>query len=423
MKVLHLWTSDSGKLGGGGAVSMHRLHMGLRSAGVDSQILCENKTTDSPYVQVLEHWSRWETAGTYLKKFTSRLGLNDIHRVSSFKIKQHQAYIDTEILHFHGTHSGFINYLALPYLTQNKPAVFTLCDMWAFTGHCAFSYDCDRWKTGCGHCPYPESNPYIRRDGTRIEWKLKEWIYNRSNITFVTKSKWLTEVAQQSILNRHPIYEIPNGIDTEIYQPLDREQCRAQLGIPQDKNVLMFAAVRLDHFQKGGDLLLKALQTLPASLKAETVLVIIGHGGEAIAQTVGMPTLNLGYVSDDRQKAVCYSAADLFLFPTRAETFGNVALESMACGTPVVSFKVGGVPDLVQHGITGYLATPEDAQDFSKGIAQLLAEQSPSDMSQQCRAIASQEYSIELCAQRHLRLYNHILTNSSERLANEFAAK
>ncbi|MES1021712.1 glycosyltransferase family 4 protein [Gloeocapsa sp. BRSZ] len=412
MKVLHLWRSDSGTRGGGGAVSMHRLHLGLKAAGVDSQILCESKTTESSDVQVLERWSGLETLGKCLKQLTSRLGLNDIHRISSFKIKQHPAYIDADILHFHGTHSGFINYLALPYLTARKPAVFTLCDMWTFTGHCAFSYDCNRWQIGCGNCPYPDLNPSIRRDNTRLEWKLKEWTYNHSNITFVTKSTWLTQIAQQSLLSRHPIHEIPNGIDTDIYQPLDRAQCRTQLGIPQDKNVLMFAAVQLNHFQKGGDLLLKALQRLPASIKAETVLVIFGHSGEAIAQTIGMPTLNLGYISDERHKAVCYSAADLFLFPTRAETFGNVALESMACGTPVVSFKVGGVPDLVRHGITGYLATPEDAQDFSHGIAQLLAHSS-NDMSQQCREIALHEYSIESCTQRHIKLYNQILENGA----------
>ena len=177
----------------------------------------------------------------------------------------------------------------------------------------------------------------------------------------------------------------------------------------------MFAAVQLNDFRKGGDLLLKALQSLPKSLKTETVLLLIGKAGEMaemITETTGMQVFNLGYISDDRCKAICYSAADLFLFPTRAEAFGNVALESIACGTPVVSFKIGGVPDQVRPGITGYLATPEDTEDFCKGIIQLLEDESLRNyMSQQCRAIALQEFRLEICAQRHIELYSKLLKN------------
>ncbi len=412
MKVLQLWKSDSAQYGGGGAVSMYRLHSGLRTSGIDSNILCDRKTIDSPYVHVLKPTPRLTIADKVIKQFTSRLGLNDIHRLSSFKIKQNQAYIDADILHFHGIHGGFINYLALPSLTANKPTVFSLCDMWAMTGHCGFSYDCDRWKTGCGKCPYPDTNPAIKRDATSLEWKLKDWIYDRSNLNIISKSTWLTALAQQSLLNRFPIHQIANGIDTTIYQPLDREQCRLELELPLDKKVLMFAAVELNDFRKGGDLLLKALQNIPASLKAETVILTFGKAGEEIAKDVEMPTFNLGYISDEQSKAIAYSAADLFLFPTRAETFGNVALESIACGTPVVSFKVGGVSDHVRHDITGYLAVPEDYQDFSNGIVQLLEDSNAcTSMRQQCRQVAVQEYSLELCVQKHVELYSRLLQN------------
>jgi glycosyltransferase involved in cell wall biosynthesis len=282
--------------------------------------------------------------------------------------------------------------------------------MWALTGHCGFSFDCDRWKIGCGKCPYPNAAPSIKRDGTRIEWQLKNWVYSRSNLSIVSKSKWLTEMAKQSMLSRYPIYEIPNGIDTEMYQPLNREKCRIELGLPLNKKVLMFAAVRLDDYRKGGDLLLKALQSLPESLKAETVLLVIGKEGKAIAETIDIPVYDLGYLSDEDRKASCYSGADLFLFPTRAETFGNVALESIACGTPVVSFKVGGVPDQVRPGITGYLAESENVNDFCEGIIQLLEDKSLHNfMSQQCRVIALQEYSLELCVQRHVHLYQTLV--------------
>ena len=389
---------------------MYRLHCGLREAGIDSKILCQRKSTESPHVQVLQRSPGVEILEKSLKQITSRFGLNDIHRFSSFKLKEHEACVDADIIHLHGVHGGFINYLALPALTESKPTVFTLCDMWAFTGHCAFSYDCDRWRIGCGKCPYPDIDPPIKRDATSLEWKLKDWVYNRSDLTIVSKSKWLTKLAQQSMLSRYPIYQIPNGIDTEIYHPFDLEQSRLELGIPLGKNVLMFAALELNHYRKGGDLLLEALQSLPQSLKAETVLLLLGKAGETIAESTGMQVLNLGYISDDHRKALCYSTADLFLFPTRAETFGNVALESIACGTPVVSFKVGGVPDPVRPGITGYLAEPENAKDFCEGIIQLLEDKSLRNyMSQQCREIALQEYSLDLCATEHIKLYRQLL--------------
>ncbi|HEY9710226.1 MAG TPA: glycosyltransferase, partial [Oculatellaceae cyanobacterium] len=310
----------------------------------------------------------------------------------------------------HNLHKDYFNYLALPSLTESKPAVFTLHDMWSFTGHCAYSYDCDRWKIGCGKCPYLDIYPAIQRDNTRLEWKLKNWVYRRSNLTIVAPSRWLIEQAKQSMLNRFPIHYIPYGIDTEAYQPLDPELCRSLLGISGGKRVLMFGADSLKNSRKGGELLLKSLQSLPESLKAETVLLTLGNGGEGISEAVGMATLNLGYLSSDRLKAIAYCAADLFIFPTLADNLPLVLQESMACGTPMVSFKIGGVPDLVRPGITGYLASPEDVQDFSNGIMQLLEDRNLRDrMGQNCRAIALEEYPLELQAQRYIELYQQAL--------------
>lgn len=410
MKVIHLGRSDSSTWGGGGAVSMCRLHESLSQFGIDSQILCQIKTTNSPLIQVLQ-WPKGEILDKILKRLTSRLGLNDIHRISSFKIKQHEAYVSTDIIHFHSMHSGFLSYLALPTLTINKPAVFTLKDMWALTGHCGYSFDCTRWKIGCGKCPYPEAHPAIKRDATRLEWKLKDWVYSQSNLTIVCPSEWMAEQAKQSsLINRFSIHSIPHGINTKIFQPLDSEQCRLQMGIPLKKKVLLFSAVKLSDHRKGGDLLIKALSSLPESLKAETVLLVFGNDGQVLSEAVGISAHDLGYLSDDSSKAIAYSAADLFLFPTRDEVFGNVSIESQACGTPVVSFRVGGVPEHVRPGITGYLAEPDNAKDFGNGIIQLLENESlRNQMSQQCRAIALEEYNLRLYAQRHIDLYKSLL--------------
>lgn len=404
MNVLHINQSD---ISGGAAIAGYRLHQGLLAQGIDSRLLVGQVETSSDHVAFLQ---RNEWIEKRLWSLTWRLGLNYLNHVNSFDIPKHNFYKNADILNFHNLHNDYFNYLAIPTLTENKPAIFTIHDMWSFTGHCAYSYDCERWKTGCGQCPYPNVYPSIERDNTYLEWRLKNWIYSKADLTIVTLSHWLTKQVKESMLNRFPIHYIPNGIDTQAYQPLDSQHCRFLLGIPTDKKVLMFAAESLTFTRKGGDLLLKALQNLPSSFKDEIVLLTLGRGGERISETVGMATVNLGYVSSDRLKSVAYSAADLFLFPTRADNLPLVLQESMACGTPMVSFKIGGVPDLVRADVTGYLATPEDADDFCHGIVQLLKDDRlRNSMSQNCRAIALTKYPIELQAQRYIELYEQVL--------------
>ena len=244
----------------------------------------------------------------------------------------------------------------------------------------------------------------------KLNGKLKNWVYHRSDLTIVTPSKWLKEQAKQSMLHHLSINHIPHGLDIEAYKPLDMKQCRSILGIPAKKKVLMFGAAKITDTHKGGDLLQKALFCLPSSLKSEIVVLILGEGAEVIINSIDIQTINLGYVSSDRLKSITYSAADLFIFPTRADIFGLVLQESMACGTPMVSFNVGGVPDLVRHNTTGYLAQPEDYQDFSQGIVKLLEDdQLRETLSKNCREIAVKEYAIELQATRYIELYNQIL--------------
>ena len=404
MKILHINQSD---ISGGAAIAGYRLHQGLLAQEIDSKMLVENVKTDSDRIATVPRKTRIENQ---LYRFTRYSGLNDINLFSSFDIPNYKFYQDADILNFHNLHTGYFNYLAISKLTKTKPAIFTLHDMWSFTGHCAYSYDCDRWKIGCGRCPYPDIYPAIRRDSTSIEWKLKNWIYSKSNLTIITLSHWLTEQAKASMLSRFPIHHIPNGIDTDAYQPLDRHLCKAVLGIPQNKKVLLFGADSLKDKRKGGDLLFNALQQLPQSLKAEVLLLTFGNGSEAITAKLGIPTIGLGYISSDRLKSMAYSAADLFIFPTRADNLTLVLQESMACGTPMVSFDIGGVPDLVRPMVTGYLAKPEDAKDFCNGIVELLEnEQLQQTMSVNCRTIALTEYSLELQAERYIKLYKEIL--------------
>lgn len=405
MKILHLNVSD---ILGGASIAGYRLHEGLLAQGLTSNLLIGFPKTNSNHVATVPRISWTEKRLLFL---SYRLGLNYTHITSSFDIPKHPFYQAADILNFHVLHGGYFNYLAISQLTKHKPAIYTLHDMWSFTGHCAYSYDCDRWKTGCGRCPYPETYPTIQRDNTHWEWKLKDWVYSHSNLTIVAPSQWLTEQAKQSMLNRFAIHHIPYGIDTEAYQPLDTEKCRSILGIPPGKHVLMVGAENLNDSRKGGDLLLKALQALPDSLKTSCLLLVLGNGGELLSETVGISSLNLGFVGSDRMKAIAYSAADLFIFPTREDNLPLVLQESMACGTPMVSFKIGGVPDLVRPGLTGYLASPENTTDFCNGIIQLLEDKTLREqLSQHCREIALTEYPLSLQAKSYVELYQQVLS-------------
>jgi glycosyltransferase involved in cell wall biosynthesis len=404
MNVLHINQSD---IDGGAAIAGYRLHQGLLEKGIDSKLLAGTIKVDSDRIAAVPRKPRIEKL---LNRFTRYSGLNYVNLFSSFDIPNHQFYQDADILNFHNLHAAYFNYLAISKLTRTKPAIFTLHDMWSFTGHCSYSYDCDRWKIGCGKCPYPQTYPAIKLDNTHLEWKLKDWVYSKSNLVIVTPSNWLTEQAKASMLNRFPIHHIPYGIDTNTYQPLDRELCKKVLGIPKNKRVLLFGADSLKNQRKGGDLLLKALQQLPQSLKSETILLTFGNGSESITSKLGMQTINLGYVSSDRLKSMAFSAVDLFIFPTRADNLPLVLQESMACGTPMVSFEVGGVPDLVRHNITGYLAQSENVEDFCNGIVTLLEdEQLRQKMSKNCRVIVLKEYILNLQAERYMQLYEQVL--------------
>jgi len=409
MKVANLtYYGPEGKTGG--AISTRRLHFGLRKAGIDSKILNHQRADESFYFEVFKPGRLERAIDSRLNKFIfSSFGLNGVGGVGSLRIKKHKTFLDADIVNIHRMYD-FFSYLALPWMTENKPTVLTLHDMWVFTGHCYQSLDCDRWKTGCGNCPYLNVHPVVRRDNTRLEWKLKKWVYSRSRLTLVTLSRWQTDTVKQSMLGRFSIYQIPHGIDMEVHKPLDKRQCKSLLGIPHDKKVLAFVAQNFSNFVKGGDLLLKALRKLPKTIKKDTILLLLGDGGSKYSDSVDIQTINFGYVKNDHLKAICYSAADLFLNPTRAETFGLTILESIACGTPVVAFNICGVPDIVRPGITGYLADPEDIEDYCNGIVELLDDESQhAFMSQQCRNIAINEYSIELMVQRYIKLYQQLM--------------
>ncbi|MGB5675661.1 MAG: glycosyltransferase, partial [Gemmatimonadota bacterium] len=275
MRVLHIH-KGVGHAGGGAGISMQRLHRTLLRLGVDSKILVLQDEGAGPDVSRLP---RIETLSleSRLRSITSRLGLNDVHRLGSFQLGRHTFFQNADLVHFHGMHSGTFSYLGLPKVASSRPCLLSLHDTWAFTGHCAYSYDCDRWKTGCGDCPSPEEPPAIARDGTRLEWRMKSRAFLKSGIRLISKSTWTTRMARVSALRHLPLTEIPYGVDTGVYRPRVRARSRELLGLPQDWFVLLVSARDLSKRRHGIDLLVGALKGLTPDLSARCILLVMGR--------------------------------------------------------------------------------------------------------------------------------------------------
>ncbi len=410
---------------GGAAVAGFRLHRSLLAAGIDSTLLVGAKASTDPDVVALAHP---RLVRRPLRKIGHEVGLNGLEGVGAYQLTRSELARRADVIHAHALQGGWFSYPALARLSRRAATVLTLHDMWPFTGHCSFSFGCDRWRTGCGRCPHPEVFPEIKRDATAVEWRLKDSVWARSRLTVVSPSRWLAELARQSTLGRFEVRVIPHGIDTVEFAPRPRVACRAALGIPEESIALLFTAASLASpsvaplgspgggdaaDRKGVDLLLAALRAVPPELRPRCSLVLMGGEGQAMAAVLGEQgyrVIEVGYVLSDPLKSFVYSAADLFVFPSRADNAPLVVLESLACGTPVASFDVGGLAELVRPGRTGSLAPPGDATALAGEIVALAQDPSRlSGMRPHCRALVEAEHPAALAAARHVELYEELV--------------
>lgn len=337
-------------------------------------------------------------------------GLGDIGIMNARALARQDWFGRADIVNFHNLHGGYINYLAMPKLTRERPAVITLHDMWTFTGHCVYSFDCERWMSGCGRCPYPETYQAIKRDGSAISHRLKRHAFHAANVEFIGVSAWMTKLARQSLLAPIPVHHVPNGIDTRIYWPEDKEQARRILGLPFDRPVAIYLAHNISDPRKGFDLLQDALERLSPDVRAKLFLAVVGSVGNDPDLGLAVDHSYLGYVAEPERKRLIFSAADICLFPTRSDNLPVVLQESLACGTPMVAFDVGGVAELVREGETGLLAPHEDSDAFARCIETLLAKPDLSAaMAAECRNVAEREFSLERQAAGYSAIFERML--------------
>lgn len=286
---------------------------------------------------------------------------------------------------------------------SHAPTAWTFHDMWAFTGRCIYSYDCDKFITGCDdRCPTAGEYPVIPVQQIAPEWLVRrELLQRHPKLVAITPSRWLSAQATRGMWQHHRVETIPYGLPLETFVPQQRQIARAALGLADDGIVLLSAAQDINERRKGGQLLLSALE----SLRIPVTVLTMGNGSFEPGNA-NVRVRHLGYINDDVKKVQAYSAADAFVHPALVDNLPNVVLEALACGTPVVGFPIGGVPDMVRPGETGWLAQEVSAEGLACVLTQALQEIGRgNDMRASCRQVAEREYHLELQAERYLQLF------------------
>jgi glycosyltransferase involved in cell wall biosynthesis len=412
MKVVLINTSD---IEGGAARAAYRLHEGLQGIGVSSQMLVKNKKSGEPNVI----WSQKGIANKFDKIIStisnSPLRLYPERNRGIFSpqwlpdsLAAKVAKIQPDIINLHWVCGGYMQIESLPKF--NKPLVWTLHDMWPFTGGCHYSEECDRYTKSCGSCPQLHSSK--DSDLSRWVWQRKAQAWKNLNLTLVTPSHWLAECAKSSsLLQEYPVNVIANGLDPEVYKPLNRRLVRESLNLPQNKQLVLFGAMQgTDDRWKGFPLLVPALQSLSKSGWQDKIeLLVFGSSQPENPIDVGFKTHYLGRL-EDQNLAKVYAAADVMVVPSRYEAFGQTASEALACGTPVVAFDVTGLKDIVDRQQNGYLAKPYETEDLARGIAWVLED--PDRHQKLCRSArlkVEEKFTLQVQARAYKNLYEEIL--------------
>jgi glycosyltransferase involved in cell wall biosynthesis len=279
---------------------------------------------------------------------------------------------EADIIYIHWALNGFLNFSSFRKIFRlNKPVIIFLHDMWAVTGGCHHSFNCEKYKTtGCNNCPMFFNDK--EHDLSAAEFKKKLKLYSSfDNICFVSPSKWLYDCAKASLLTRNkPVYYIPNILDDMLFKPMDKRKAKQILNIDPDETVISFGAISISSPYKGWLYLQKAMEILKQdeNLKNVTALIFGSEYSQEIADTIPFKTKFMGYLKDEYSTLLIYNAADVFVAPSLAEAFGYVVMEALSCGTPVVGFNVGGIPDMISHKENGYLANYKDAEDLAAGV-------------------------------------------------------
>lgn len=419
MRVTLLNTNDSG----GAGVASRRLLAALRTQGTEAHLLLHEATRSYPGVVPLA-FTPGERRLALVRFVLERAAFLPYERDASVRwafsparvgadLSRHPLIRQAEVLHLHWVNFGFLSIHGIGKLLRlGKPVVWTLHDMWPFTGGCHYSRGCERFKSHCGQCPFLR-NPGERDLSFRRFTKKRE-AYRAAPLTVVACSEWLAGQARQSALFEGvDVLSIPNPIDTTSWKPTDRPAARQRLGLPLDKPLLLFGAAKLSDPRKGFDPLVEAVQRIKTGWPAEMPepeLVVFGKTDPTALARVPLRVHELGVLSSDEKLVAAYNAADALAVPSLEDNLPNTVMESLACGTPVVAFATGGIPEMIQHRQTGWLAPPGDVAGLAEGLRWIFSEKQPEALRDAARVFAVENYAEAVMADRYSELYERLLT-------------
>lgn len=393
---------------GGMSIAANRIHLGLRSIGINSKMLSmranpsNDNRSDNIFVVRQPEGEKWDP--NY-----NMFPANNIKFDSSTKGIDIGKYIDAfdpQIVQIHWVSDNFVSIEDIGKITGRK-VIWRLAECLAFTGGCYFVRDCERYKVGCGRCPRLRSS--LENDLSRSTWLRKQAAFNNIDLTIVVPTTAMRKLVENSPLMRdRKIAVIPNGLDLRMFYPEDKAAAREELGIPPDKKVIIFGAANVKDRRKGGHLLEQAMSKLMADHKDEYHMVVFGGGSDNM--DFDIPTTGLGFIRDKNRQRTAYSAADVMIVPSLEEPFGQTVTEAMACGAPVVTFRNTGPEDMVDHKETGWLSDYADPDDLAAGIEWVLEDGGRlKTLSENARAKVETTYDIKIIADQYKKLYEELL--------------
>ena len=416
MRVLIVNTSERT---GGAAVAASRLMEALNNNGVKAKMLVRDKETDRltvaavPGQKAMQGRFLWERLVVWLRLHMRREHLFEVDIANcGADITQLREFQEADVIHLHWVNQGMLSLKGIrKILDSGKPVVWTMHDIWPATAVCHVTLDCRHFEQQCGHCRLLPGGGGAGDLSAQV-WLKKQRMLAGRQITFVACSQWLAGEAKKSgLLQGQRVESIPNPIDTHIYMSKDQQQARQRVGLPAEGRIILFASQRVTNPGKGMQYLLEACRLLaeqhPEQKEQITVAILGGHAEDIVGQ-LPFRTCPLGYVNDEQRIVDVYNAADVFVLPSLSENLPNTIMEAMACGVPSVGFRVGGIPEEIDHQQNGYVADYRSSEDLARGIWWTLFEADRDAVRKACLQKVAHNYSQQSVANRYLEVYESL---------------
>lgn len=429
MRVAHLSTYH---LFGGAAVAATRLHRALLNRGqidgsVESTMLIgtsnrQEQHRPEPGVSYLAN--NFLAEQTAFGRFVGeRLYFLPVERDRAVRfqfspaafgatLNFHPIVQQADILHLHWINFGYLSISGLrALLLLNKPIVWTLHDQWAFTGGCHYARGCTHYLSHCHTCPYLKQPG--ERDLSYQVFEQKKRLFEQANLYFTPPSRWLADEAMRSsLLRRFPFRVIPYAIDQQTFRPIDRAQASARFDLPPTgRPRLLFGSASVNDPRKGFRYFAEAL-TLLHEQRPDLMpeILVFGKGRSYLFDELLYPVQHLGLLTSPDDIVAAYNAADAMVVPSLEDNLPNTVIESLACGTPVVAFATGGIPEMIEPGRNGFLASTGSSAELANGLALVLTHPDPMGLRQAAREWAEANFSETVVADQHLELYQLLLS-------------